>query len=193
MSSLLQSMKVFVCWVLRSHEIWGPHFMDFLMFWWFIEWYSTNTRNRFASKPATLDKFISTKTRVKLVDLPKVRCEQSVFSAPRQLMSVDEGREVIVNYIEKIRPVISELLFKFLLHWASWLRLTAPTHAKSSLGWTPAWSKFFKRQFLHSSASFTAKQTRTQTSDAIRSYASICTLRHMSSRLKNEPAIFWDY
>ena len=30
-----------------------------------------------------------------------------------------EGREVIVNYIKKIRPVISELSFKFLLHWAS--------------------------------------------------------------------------
>jgi hypothetical protein len=29
---LLQSMKTFVCWVLRSHEIQGPHFMDFQCF-----------------------------------------------------------------------------------------------------------------------------------------------------------------
>ena len=40
------------------------------------------------------------------------------------------------------------------------------------------WSKFFKRQFLHSGASFTAKQTRTQTSDSMRIYELICTLRH---------------
>ena len=58
---------------------------------------------------------MSTKSRVQLVDLPKVRCEQSVFSAPRQLMSVVEGLEVIVNYTKKPCPVISELSFKFLL------------------------------------------------------------------------------
>ena len=39
--------------------------------------------------------------------------------SPRQLMSDNEGREVIVNYIKKIRPVISELSFIFLLHSAS--------------------------------------------------------------------------
>ena len=31
-------------------------------------------------------------------------------------MSVVEGREVIVNKLKKIRPVISELTFNFLLH-----------------------------------------------------------------------------
>ena len=101
---------------LLSFEIpWEPTaaLSEFSMYWWFIEWYGTNTGYRFASKPATLVKFISTKSRVQLVDLPKVRCEQNVFSAPRQLMSVVEGREVIVNYIKKIRPVISELLFNF--------------------------------------------------------------------------------
>ena len=44
----------------------------------------------------------------KLADLPKVCCERRVFSAPRQRMSVVEGREVIVNNIKKIRQVISE-------------------------------------------------------------------------------------
>ena len=52
---------------------------------------------------------MSTKTQVQLVDLPKVRCKQSVFSAPRQLISVVKGREVIVNYNQKIRPVIFEI------------------------------------------------------------------------------------
>ena len=32
MSLLLQSMKIFVCCVLRSHENRGPHFMDFNFF-----------------------------------------------------------------------------------------------------------------------------------------------------------------
>ena len=89
---------------LLSFEIpWEPTaaLSEFSMYWWFIEWYKATTRYRFVSKPATLDKFISTKSRSQLVDLPKVRCEQSVFSAPRQLMSVVEGREVIVNYIKK--------------------------------------------------------------------------------------------
>ena len=39
-------------------------------------------------------------------------------------------------------------------------------------------------------ASFIAKQTRAKSSDAIRSYGSICTLRHQSLRLKNELTIF---
>ena len=71
------------------------------------------------SKSGTLAKFISTKTGVQLVDLPKVCCKESVFSAPRQLISVVKGREVIVNNNKKIRPVISELTFNFLLHGAS--------------------------------------------------------------------------
>ena len=63
------------------------------------------------NEPGTLDNFISTKTRVELVDLPKVGCLQSLFSAPRQLMSVVEGREVTVNYKKK-----DSLKFIFLLH-----------------------------------------------------------------------------
>ena len=59
------------------------------------------SRYRIAPKPGALAKFISKKTRVKFVDLPKVFCEQTVFSAPRQLMNVVECREVIVNYINK--------------------------------------------------------------------------------------------
>ena len=76
-------------------------------------------RYRFALKPGTLANFISKKTRVEFVDLPKVFCEQTVFSAPRQLMIVVECREVIINYINKKRSVISALLFKFLLQRAS--------------------------------------------------------------------------
>ena len=76
-------------------------------------------RYRFAPKPGTLANFISKKTRVEFVDLPKVFCEQTVFSAPRQLMIVVECREVIINYINKKRSVISALLFKFLLQRAS--------------------------------------------------------------------------
>ena len=34
----------------------------------------------------------------------------------------------------------------------------------------------FKRNLFHSSASFTAKQTRAQTTDAIGSYESICSM-----------------
>ena len=58
----------------------------------------------------------SRETWVQLADLPKVRCERSVFSAPRQRMSVVEGREVIVINIKKIRQVISELIDLFLPH-----------------------------------------------------------------------------
>ena len=46
-------------------------------------------------------------------------CEQSVFSAPRQLMNVVEGRKVIVSYANKNRPVIFALWFKFLFQRAS--------------------------------------------------------------------------
>ena len=101
MSLLLQSMNIFVCCVLRSHEIRGPHFMDFqclddltsvAVIYLGIDW---------SQNPETLDNFISTKFRVQLVDLPKTCCEQSVFSAPRQRMSVVEGREVIVGCIKK--------------------------------------------------------------------------------------------
>ena len=105
-----------------SFEIpWEPTaaLYEFSIYSWFKEWYSAKTRYRFVSTPGTLAKFISRKTRVQLADLPKVRCERSVFSAPRQRMSVVEGREVIVNYIEKICPVISELSINFLLHRAS--------------------------------------------------------------------------
>ena len=42
-------------------------------------------------------------------------CKRSLFSAPRQLISVVKGREVIVNYNKKIRPVIFGLTLKFIL------------------------------------------------------------------------------
>ena len=124
---------------LLSFEIpWEPTaaLYEFSMHWWFREWYSTGTRYRFASNPGTLAKFVLTKSRVQFVDRPKVRFKQSVFLAPRQRMSVIEGREVIVSYKKKIRPVIFELSFNFLLHWltASWLRVTALTPVKSGLG-----------------------------------------------------------
>ena len=105
-----------------SFEIpWEPTaaLYEFSIYSWFKEWYSATTRYRFVSTPGTLAKFISRKTRVQLADLPKVRCERSVFSAPRQRMSVVEGREVIFYYIKKIRRVIFELSIIFLLHWAS--------------------------------------------------------------------------
>ena len=79
------------------------------------------SRYKFDSNPGTLAKFISRKIRVWLVDLPKLGCKRRVFSAPRQLMSVVEVREVILNDMKKIRPEISELTFYFLLDWALWL------------------------------------------------------------------------
>jgi len=85
----------------------------FCIYWWCKEWYSTRTRYIFVSTPGTFASFISRKTWVQLADLPKVRCERSVFSAPRQRMSVVEGREVIVINIKKIRQVISELSIYF--------------------------------------------------------------------------------
>ena len=63
--------------------------------------------------PAHLKNPLRKKTRVQLADLLKVMCEDSLFSAPRQLLSVVEGREVIVINIKKIRPVISELMIYF--------------------------------------------------------------------------------
>ena len=71
------------------------------------------SRYRFASKSGTLAKFISKKTRGEFVDLPKVWCEKSALSAPPHLMSVVEGRQVIVSYTNKNRSVISALSFKF--------------------------------------------------------------------------------
>ena len=134
MSLLFQSMTLFVCWVLTSHGNQGAALYEFSIYEWFREWCSTISRYIFAAEPGTFEKPIAKKTRVQLADLLKVMCEESLFSAPRQLMRVVEGREVIVNYIKKIRPVISELTFNFLLHWASrhhdsawprgaWLRL----------------------------------------------------------------------
>ena len=97
---------------LVSFEIpWEPTaaLYEFSMYGWFKEWCSTISRYRFVSTPGTFASFISRKTWVQLADLPKVRCERSVFSAPRQRMSVVEGREVIVINLKKIRQVISEL------------------------------------------------------------------------------------
>ena len=102
--------------VLVSFEIpWEPTaaLYEFSMYGWFKEWCSTISRYRFVSTPGTFASFISRKTWVQLADLPKVRCERSVFSAPRQRMSVVEGREVIVINIKKIRQVISELSIYF--------------------------------------------------------------------------------
>ena len=56
-------------WKFLFAEFWDESFCllssaalsEFLMYWWFIEWYSTKPRYRFASKPATLAKFMSTK------------------------------------------------------------------------------------------------------------------------------------
>ena len=47
--------------------------------------------------PAHLISSSQKKTRVQFVDLPKKCCELRLFSAPRQRMSVVEGRDVIVN------------------------------------------------------------------------------------------------
>ena len=74
-------------------------FYELSMYRWFKGCCSTISRYRFALKPGALAKIISTKTRVELVDLPKEHSKLSLFSAPRQLMSVVEGHEVIVNYI----------------------------------------------------------------------------------------------
>ena len=108
---ILQSIKVFVCPILRSHGNRQPHFMIFKC--WFKGWYSTGISYRFVSTPGTVASFISRKTWVQLADLPNVRWERSVFSAPRQRMSVVEGREVIVINIKKIREVIIELSIYF--------------------------------------------------------------------------------
>ena len=116
---ILQSINDFFCWVLRSHGNRQPALYEFWMYWWFKEWYSTAPRYRFVLTPGTLAKLISRKNRVQLADLPKVRFSRSVFSAPRQRMSVVEGREVIFYYIKKIRRVIFELSIISLLHWAS--------------------------------------------------------------------------
>ena len=97
MSLLFQSMKFFVCWVLTSHGNQGAALYEFSIYEWFREWCSTISRYRFAAEPGTFAKPIAKKTRVQLADLLKVRCEESLFSAPRQLMRVVEGREVIVT------------------------------------------------------------------------------------------------
>jgi hypothetical protein len=116
---ILQSINDFFCRVLRSHGNRQPALYEFWMYWWFKERYSTAPRYRFVLTPGTLAKLISRKNRVQLADLPKVRFSRSVFSAPRQRMSVVEGREVIFYYIKKIRRVIFELSIISLLHWAS--------------------------------------------------------------------------
>ncbi len=103
--------------MLSFEIIWEPKaaFYEFLMYSLCKVWYSTLFRYIFVAKPGALDNFILTKNRVGLVDLPKGCCEQKLFSKPRQLMSVVEGREVFVNYTKKVFSVISKLMFDFLL------------------------------------------------------------------------------
>ena len=77
----------------------------------------------------------SSREKFELVDLPKLGCKRRVFSASRQLMSVFEVREVIVNDIKKICPVIFELSIKYsspLSITASCLSLAARRMAKTS-------------------------------------------------------------
>ena len=69
--------------------------------------------------PGALAKLISTRIRVQLVDLPEMRREQSLFSAPQKRLSVVDGREVIANYLQLMRSVISELSLKFIFHCTS--------------------------------------------------------------------------
>ena len=115
---LLKSIKGFVCWVLRSHGNRQTHFQyEFSMYWWFIEWCSTSkTRYRFASKPGTLAKLTSTKSRVQFVDLPKV---WSVLFSTSGTYERCRGSWGHCELHKKDLPRISKLLFNFLLHLAS--------------------------------------------------------------------------
>ena len=178
---ILQLMEVFVCWVIWSHGNRRPHFMNSEC----IDDLKGAvvpklTINIFASTPTTL--------ATKLIHLDKKSNSLSwstksgfwtnCFLPTSTTYECCQGSWGHCELHKKDSPSDSRAIVWIsspLSIMASWPRLTAPTQAKSSLGWTSPWSKFFKRQFLHSSASFTAKQTRAQTSDAIGNHGSICT------------------